>query len=77
MTLKLEQSVEGPRGWTQFVEGKFQDRDGEILFRPKKTASRLQSMGDADGILEISEGMAGFQMEMPVRVQILPWAPLP
>ena len=73
VTAKLAQNVEGQKDWTQFIEGRFQKTESEILFHPYKMASRLQSMGDAEGILAIPEGIAAIPKETIVRVQVLPW----
>jgi len=72
-TAKLAQNVEGQKDWTQFIEGRFQKTESEILFHPYKMASRLQSMGDAEGILAIPEGTANVPKGALVRVQVLPW----
>ena len=73
VTAKLAQNAEGQKDWTQFIEGRFQKTEGELLFHPYKMASRLQSMGDAEGILAIPEGIAAISKETIVRVQVLPW----
>ncbi|MEW5717289.1 MAG: gephyrin-like molybdotransferase Glp [Chloroflexota bacterium] len=70
---KLAQDVAGQKDWTQFIEGRFQRTESEILFHPYKMASRLQSMGDAEGILAIPEGAANILKGVLVRVQVLPW----
>jgi len=73
VTAKLAQNVAGQKDWTQFIEGRFQKTEGEFLFHPYKMASRLQSMGDAEGILAIPEGTASIPKGALVRVQVLPW----
>ena len=70
---KLAQNVEGQKDWTQFIEGRFQKTESEILFHPYKMASRLQYMADAQGILAIPEGIATISKETIVRVQALTW----
>jgi len=73
VTAKLAQDIKGQKDWTQFIEGRFQKTESEILFHPYKMASRLQSMGDAEGILAIPEGTASIPKGVLVRVQVLPW----
>ena len=73
IVVKLAESVSGQSDWTQFIEGRFQKTDGDILFHPHKMASRLQSMSDAEGILAIPEGIADIPKDSMVVVQWLPW----
>jgi molybdopterin molybdotransferase len=52
----MAETVEAPRDWTQFVHGRLEHRDGEILFFPTwEESSRLSSMANSNAIATIPE----------------------
>lgn len=70
MMVKLAESVEGQRDWTQFIHGRFQQGADETLFHPLKMTSRLALMAEAEGILAIPEGIEHIPEGTTVRVQV-------
>jgi molybdopterin molybdotransferase len=72
MLVRLAATVKGQRDWTQFLEGKFEETEQEILFHPYQLTSRLQAMSEAEGLLEIPENTAVIPQGTMVRVQVLP-----
>ncbi len=71
MVVKLGHSVSGQKDWTQFLEGSIQEMDTGIVFYPFKMRSRLQSMAETEGILELPEGVTSISAGATVRVQVL------
>jgi len=69
---KLTQSVNGQQDWTEFLEGRFEDADDGVLFRPFKLLSRLQTLAVTEGILKIPEGTTQLQAGSVVQVQLAP-----
>jgi molybdopterin molybdotransferase len=67
----LGETVKGQRDWTQFIFGRLSSGDGESFFYPLKTASRLQMMAKAEGIICIPEGKKCFMEGECVNVQLL------
>jgi molybdopterin molybdotransferase len=74
--VKLGKHVEGQRDWTQFIPGRFQKREEELLFYPLRVTSRLGSMAEAEGLLAIPEGTAAIPQGAMVSVQVLQPVPL-
>ena len=68
---RLTQTVTGQSDWTQFVFGKFENKNGTSYFRPIKYSSRLKSMAEAEGILSIPEGSDQLAAETEVLVSML------
>jgi molybdopterin molybdotransferase len=67
----LGETVKGQMDWTQFIFGRLSRGDGESVFYPLKTASRLQMMAKAEGIICIPEGKKCFMEGERVNVQLL------
>jgi molybdopterin molybdotransferase len=58
MIVKLSETVVGRQiDWTQFIFGRFEEKEKQTFFHPLKMLSRLQSMAKADGIIDIPEGV--------------------
>jgi len=58
MIVKLSETVIGRQiDWTQFIFGRFEEKENQTFFYPLKMLSRLQSMAKADGIINIPEGV--------------------
>jgi molybdopterin molybdotransferase len=72
LTAELAEDVTGQSDWTQFIEGQVTATPQGMQFRPRKAASRLQSMADADGLIMIPEGIACIHRGTEVPVQLLP-----
>lgn len=69
---RLAEPVSGQVDWTQAIFGSLQNREDGFHFQPHgRPSSRLQSMAEAQGLLLIPEGVAGFQSQASVRVQLL------
>lgn len=68
---RLEEGVRGQKDWTQFIHGLIEHRESEILFHPLKSASRLQMMAQAEGIISIPEGVDYIPKGSSVRAQSL------
>jgi molybdopterin molybdotransferase len=73
---QLAETVKGQREWTQFVEGRFEPGAEGLQFRPVKQKSRLQSMADCEGYLQIPEGVASLEAGRTVPVQVVPYVRL-
>jgi molybdopterin molybdotransferase len=71
MSVTLMESVKGQIDWTQFIFGRFHERDGSTYFQSLKKVSRLRSMSEADGIVSIPEGVSHIAAGEEVRAQIL------
>ena len=72
VTAQLAEPVAGQINWTQAIFGSLQNREDGFRFQPHgRPDSRLQSMADAQGLLPIPEGVAAFQAQTSVRVQLL------
>jgi molybdopterin molybdotransferase len=67
----LGETVRGQMDWTQFIFGRLSRGDGEPVFYPLKTTSRLQMMAKAEGIIGISEGKDCIMEGERVNVQLL------
>jgi len=67
----LGETVRGQMDWTQFIFGRLSRGDGEPVFYPLKTTSRLQMMAKAEGIIGISEGKDCIMEGERVHVQLL------
>jgi molybdopterin-guanine dinucleotide biosynthesis protein MobB len=72
---RLGERVQGQRDWTQFVEGRFEAGEGEMVFQPLKLDSRLSAMAEAEGVLAIPEGVEVIPRGARVLVQVVPGAP--
>lgn len=68
---RLTAAVSGQTDWTQFIHGKISKVNGETLFTPLKSKSRLQDMSAADAILTIPEGIEHLDEGSRVDVWIL------
>ncbi len=53
---RLAETITGQSDWTQFIFGRFENRNGTSYFRPLRYNSRLKSMAEAEGIISIPEG---------------------
>ncbi len=72
VTARLAEPVSGQIDWTQAIFGRLQNREDGFHFQPHgRPGSRLQSMAEAQGLLLIPEGVAGFKAQASVRVQLL------
>ena len=72
VTARLAEPVSGQIDWTQAIFGSLQNREDGFRFQPHgRPGSRLQSMADAQALLLIPEGVAAFQAQTSVRVQLL------
>jgi len=71
----LDGDVSGRRDWTQVKAGVFSTDDRGLVFSPRKPASRLQSLAEAQGLLLIPEGVDRIPAGTVVRVQVLDLPP--
>ncbi len=72
VTARLAEPVSGQVEWTQAIFGSLQNSEDGFRFQPHgRPGSRLQSMAEAQGLLLIPEGVAAFQAQASVRVQLL------
>jgi len=69
---ELGEDVTGQVDWTQFIEGRVAAGATGMQFYPRKMASRLQSMADAEGLVMIPAGTATIRKGTTVRIQLLP-----
>jgi molybdopterin molybdotransferase len=70
---RLSQEVRGRIDWTQFVQGNFERRDGQLYFNPLKMTSRLKMMAQAQGLVTIPEGREHIPAGEAVAVKVLFW----
>lgn len=69
---ELGEDVAGQTDWTQVIEGRVTASGTGMQFHPRKLASRLQSMADAEGLVTIPTGTSVIPRGTVVPVQILP-----
>jgi len=70
-TARLLKSVQGQIDWTQFVHGRLESGQSELVFHPLTPKSRLQMMAQADAIVAISEGQAEIPAGTLIQAQVL------
>ena len=70
--VRLEREVRGRQGWTQAVFGNILvNGEGCRLFQPDRQASRLKSIGQAQALLTIPEGIDHMAAGLAVEVEML------
>jgi molybdopterin molybdotransferase len=69
---RLGQSLSGQIDWTQFVQGRFERREDELMFHPFKLASRLSAMAGTEGFVAIPEGTETIPQGARVEAQVVP-----
>ncbi len=67
----LGETVKGQKDWTQFIFGTLPKENETLTFYPLTSASRLQIMAKADGIICIPEGKEYLKQDERVNVQML------
>ncbi len=67
----LGETVKGQKDWTQFIFGTLSNKNEMFTFYPLRSASRLQIMAKADGIICIPEGKENLKQDEMVNVQML------
>ena len=67
----LAETLRGQKDWSQFVFGRLSSSNNCSFFYPLKTASRLQTMAKADGLVCIPEGKEYLMEGEHVNVQLL------
>ncbi len=68
---RLQAAVSGQIDWTQFIHGRLELADQELLFHPILDASRLQMMAHTEAVLTIPEGVERIEAGEMVWVQML------
>ncbi|MFO7875779.1 MAG: molybdopterin molybdotransferase MoeA [Desulfovermiculus sp.] len=72
VTVRLAENIHGRSiDWTQYVFGRIEHQETEILFHPLRTASRLQSMAHAQAVVAIPEGRTEIEKGQRVMAQWL------
>lgn len=69
---RLTEAVTGQLGWTEFIEGRFEQDGPELRIAPRKGRSRLGSMAACEGYIKIPEGVETLAAGAVVPVQVLP-----
>ena len=69
--VRLEEPIQGEKGWTQAVQARVTFKDSSFRARPYKTASRLFDMARKDGIILLPEGRAGLAAGDETAVQMV------
>ncbi len=69
---RLGECVQGQIDWTQFIQGRFETGDDEILFQPLRMTSRLGAMAGTEGFLAIPEGTDFIPKGARMQVQVIP-----
>jgi molybdopterin biosynthesis enzyme len=76
MNAVLGESVRGRKDWTQFIFGTISRYGKGAVFYPLKTASRLEMMARAEGIMSIPKGKEylmegeGVNVQLPAVIKI-------
>ncbi|MDZ7762489.1 MAG: molybdopterin molybdotransferase MoeA [Desulfovermiculus sp.] len=72
MAVGLAENVHGRSiDWTQYIFGRIEHQETEVLFRPLRAASRLQSMAHAQAVVAIPEGRTVIEKGQRVMAQWL------
>jgi molybdopterin molybdotransferase len=67
----LDKEVTGQKDWTQFIMGAISTQENRTIFSPINTASRLQYLSKAEGIVSIPEGVEIIPAGITIKVQVL------
>ncbi len=70
----LAETISGQRDWTQLIEGRLEYEPGSLRFRPRRLASRLESMAGAEAYIRIPEGTESITAGTAVEVELVPFA---
>jgi len=67
----LTEAVSGHVEWTQLLQGRLIEEQGQCFVTPLKKKSRLQSQAEANALIEIPEGTASIPANEFIAVQCL------
>ncbi|SPD75374.1 Molybdenum cofactor synthesis domain protein [uncultured Desulfobacterium sp.] len=67
----LSSPIEGDITWTQFYQGRLEERGRQLFVHPIKMKSRLMSQAIADALIGLPEGVDHFSEGDEVAVQVL------
>ena len=70
-TAQLTETVRGDRNWTQFIHARAWTEGHDLLVRPLKQKSRLQSMARKNALIVIPEGTGELKEKTMIAVQLL------
>ncbi len=68
---RLDGVVRGQSDWTQFIHAALTTEEGQLVVRPAKLRSRLQSMARKNALIVISEGVEELSAGAQIQVQDL------
>lgn len=68
---RLGRTIQGQKGWTQFVHGRLERSNTGPVFYPLRMKSRLREMAQMEAILQIPAESEGFEAGTMVWVQVL------
>lgn len=68
---RLNETVRGKKGWTDFVHARLENRDDQLRVHPAKLPSALQSMAQKDAVIIIPEDRDGLAAGENIAVQLL------
>jgi molybdopterin molybdotransferase len=68
---RLDGVVRGQSDWTQFIHAALTTEEGQLVVRPAKLRSRLQSMARKNALIVISEGVEELSAGARIQVQDL------
>ena len=72
LAVRLAEDIQGRSiDWTQYIFGRLERLEGDVLFHPLRTASRLQSMAHAQAVVAIPEGRTVIEKGQRVMAQWL------
>ncbi|HJO61195.1 MAG TPA: hypothetical protein QF571_00005 [Desulfobacterales bacterium] len=63
--------MRGQSDWTQFIHAALTTEEGQLVVRPAKLRSRLQSMARKNALIVISEGVEELSAGAQIQVQDL------
>jgi len=70
--VKLSKPVQGRQAdWTEFVFGRFEEKEDGTFFQPLEIPSRLQAVANAEGIIAILEGVDQIPSGACIPAQLL------
>ncbi|MBS3780117.1 MAG: molybdopterin molybdotransferase MoeA [Desulfovermiculus sp.] len=72
LTARLAEDIHGRSiDWTQYIFGRLEHLEGDVLFHPLRTNSRLQSMAHAQAVVAIPEGRTVMEKGQRIMAQWL------
>jgi molybdopterin molybdotransferase len=68
---RLAETVRGHLDWTDFIHARLEKKDGQLVVRPTKLRSRLQSMARKEALIKIPEKRKEIAAGETIEIQIM------